>query len=113
MKIFLAATTIVAGLATMAAAGAAHAALITINSTAPTWSNIVGGANRSLNVSNGQYQDVRWGVPDSFFGSRSGLGFNPSSPPLATVTTGTSFLLGTLRTTTTRSTQARPRAPSN
>lgn len=92
MKTFLAVTTIIAG---FALAGAAQAALITINSTTPAWSNIVGGANTSLNVDNGEFLDVRWGVSQG--SGRSGLGFDPSAPPAVAVTTGTSFLLGTLR----------------
>lgn len=93
MKAFLTVTTIVAGLAAMA--GAADAALITINSTAPTWSNIVGGTNTSLNVSNGTYTDARWGISQG--SGRSGLGFDPASPPGISVQTGVNFLLGTLQ----------------
>ncbi len=92
MKSFLAVTTIVAG---FAVAGAAHAALITINSTTPTWSNIVGGTNTALNLTNGNFLDARWG--ESQGSGRSGLGFDPASPPGVSVMSGTTLLLGTLQ----------------
>lgn len=90
---FLVATTAL----TLMAAGAAQA--VTINSTAPTWTNLVGGANTSLNTTNGTFTDVRWGVPAYGGGqnARSGLGFDPASPPALNIPVNTNFLLGTLQ----------------
>jgi hypothetical protein len=73
------------------------ASAITITSTVPTWSNVVGGFNNQLNVTNGDYKDVRWGQPTTFSG-QSGLGFDPSNPPSsANYLPNTTFRLGTLQ----------------
>ncbi|WP_334189123.1 THxN family PEP-CTERM protein [Noviherbaspirillum sp.] len=75
----------------------AGAATIQITQTVPVWSNAVGGSDINYNNNNGQYVDVRWGDPASFFGSQSGLGFNPANPPAGTYTSDTTFKLGDLR----------------
>lgn len=79
--------------------GATTAQAVTITATTPTWTNIVGGTNTSLNVANGAYTDARWGDPTTGGGAnkRSGLGFDPAAAPSFTVPTDTFFLLGTLQ----------------
>jgi hypothetical protein len=79
--------------------GVASAASVTISSTAPSWSNVAGGSGVNTGTSgsgNGTVYQVHWGQPASFGGDQSGLGFNPSNPPAATVNTDTIFQLGTL-----------------
>ncbi|MBS7812014.1 THxN family PEP-CTERM protein [Roseococcus pinisoli] len=74
----------------------ASAASVTINATAPSWSNVVGGTNVNTGTSgtgNNTVTQVHWGSPSN---SQSGLGFNPANPPAAVVNTDTTFLLGTL-----------------
>ncbi|TCI00756.1 PEP-CTERM sorting domain-containing protein [Roseococcus sp. SYP-B2431] len=86
-------------LAAIFGAGSASAASVTITATAPSWSNVVGGTNIDFDTSgtgNSRVTQVFWGQPASWFGDQSGLGFNPSNPPSATVQTDTVFQLGTL-----------------
>jgi hypothetical protein len=92
MKKLLATTAIVLGLAALADGAQA----VTITSTVPTWSNMVGGSNTSLNTTNGTFTDARWGEP-IVDNNRSGLGFDPASPPTATIVPNTPFLLGLLQ----------------
>ncbi|WP_421994101.1 THxN family PEP-CTERM protein [Roseococcus sp.] len=85
-------------LAVVFGSGAASAAPVTITATTPTWSNVVGGSDINFGTSgsgNNTVTQVFWGDPASS-GGQSGLGFNPSNPPSATVQTDTTFLLGTL-----------------
>src|SRR5262245_55198627 len=91
MRKTLGAAAVVAAILVPAVSGAVT---ITINNTVPTWSNVVGGANVTTNVANGDFTDVRWGTPS---GANSGLGFDPVNPPATTVADNTNFLLGTLR----------------
>jgi hypothetical protein len=79
------------------AASSSLANAIPITQTSPTWSNAVGGTNISYNSSNGPYTDVRWGQPASFFGQKSGLGFDPSNPPSSNPSVNSIFQLGNLR----------------
>ena len=79
--------------APLLAFGSAQA--VTINSTTPTWTNLVGGSNTQINVHDGNFLDVRWGVPMEW--QRSGLGFDPASPPAVNEPINTPFLLGTLQ----------------
>lgn len=83
----------------LALGGATAAQAVTIKATTPTWTNIVGGTNTSLNVANGSFTDARWGNPADGGGAnkRSGLGFDPASPPSINVPADTVFLLGTLQ----------------
>jgi hypothetical protein len=81
-------------LATLAFTGTASA--VTINSTTPTWSNLVGGSGTSINVTNGNFLDVRWGVPAGNT-PNSGLGFDPFAPPAVNEPINSPFLLGTLQ----------------
>lgn len=83
--------------ALLALAGSASAASITIESTTALWSAPAGGSAVQLNVTNGDFIDLRWGTPMTPGGNRSGLGFDPAIPPSLTVTDNTTFLLGTLR----------------
>jgi hypothetical protein len=89
-KFLLATTFAIAGLATLA--GSAQALVIT--TTTATWSALVGGANTTINTSNGAYTDVRWGDQGST-NNKSGLGFDPNAP--VTISTNINFLLGTLK----------------
>lgn len=89
-KLLLATTFAIAGLATLA--GNAQALVIT--TTTATWSGLVGGANTSINTTNGLYTDVRWGDQGSA-NNKSGLGFDPNAP--VTININTEFLLGTLK----------------
>lgn len=79
--------------------GATTVQAVTITATTPTWTNIVGGTNTSLNVANGDYTDARWGDPatGNSPNKRSGLGFDPASAPSVTVPADTIFLLGMLQ----------------
>ncbi len=79
--------------APLLAFGSAQA--VTINSTTPTWTHLVGGSNTQINVHDGNFLDVRWGVPMEW--QRSGLGFDPASPPAVNEPINTPFLLGTLQ----------------
>lgn len=79
--------------APLLAFGSAQA--VTINSTTPTWTHLVGGSNTQTNVHDGNFLDVRWGVPMEW--RRSGLGFDPASPPAVNEPINTPFLLGTLQ----------------
>lgn len=88
VKHLLAAAAIALRLATLT--GNAHA--INITSTTPTWSNLIGGHNTTLNSVNGLYTDVRWG---GVTGAKSGLGFDPNAP--LSITANVTFLLGTLQ----------------
>lgn len=92
VKHYLAISAIALGLA--ASASGAHA--VTITATVPTWTNMVGGSNTLLNSTNGAFTDARWGVPSGGT-SRSGLGFDPASPPSTTIVPNVTFLLGTLQ----------------
>ena len=83
-------------LASVAVASNANAAVITINSTTPTWSNAVGGSGVMLNAQEGAYTTTRWGTPVGGI-NKSGLGFDPANPPSSAVVTDTNFLLGTLQ----------------
>lgn len=71
----------------------AAADLITINATTADWSNTIGGTNINEFTAGGVRQ-VRWG--SNIGNGQSGLGFDPAHPPSATVSTDTTFLLGTL-----------------
>lgn len=76
----------------------ASAASVTINATAPSWSNAVGGTDINTGTSgsgNSTVFQVHWGEPAGS-GGQSGLGFNPANPPSSVVQTDTNFLLGTL-----------------
>ncbi len=91
-------TLLAGGLLALAMAGPAGA--VVINSTVPTWSDIVGGSSTVLNSTNGAFTGVRWGAPAGGGNStdqKSGLGFDPVSPPNATIPVNTNFLLGTLQ----------------
>jgi len=87
--VVLAAATVLAAVTPIAHAD------VTITSTTPTWSNVVGGSNILLNSPNGGFTDVRWGVPAST--DQSGLGFDPANPPPVAIPINTLFLLGDLR----------------
>ncbi|MDB5413077.1 MAG: hypothetical protein JWR10_1412 [Rubritepida sp.] len=69
---------------------------ITINSTTPSWSNVVGGSGVNFDTSGGGNNTVTQVFWGSTNGDQSGLGFNPANPPAITYQTGTTFLLGTL-----------------
>jgi len=79
----------------LALALASPAGAVVINSTSPTWLNMVGGSGQVLNQANGAFTDARWGTPAS--GQKSGLGFDPANPPSQTIPVNTNFLLGTLQ----------------
>lgn len=83
----------------LALGGATAAQAVTITAVKPTWTNIAGGENTSLNVANGGFTDARWGNPADGGGAnkRSGLGFDPATPPSVTVPADTLFLLSTLQ----------------
>jgi hypothetical protein len=84
--------------ATMMVPNTASADAITVNSTTPTWSTVVGGSNIGLNLTNGAFTDVRWGTTSPQTpANQSGLGFDPINPPAAVYSSGSSFLLGNLQ----------------
>ncbi|MDB5416469.1 MAG: conserved repeat domain, partial [Rubritepida sp.] len=98
-NLLAAASTAALTLAVVFAPQQASAAAITINSTAPSWTNVVGGTNVNTDTAFGgpnTVTQVFWGTPAEIRGDQSGLGFNPSNSPAITYQTGTSFLLGTL-----------------
>lgn len=82
-------------IAVTAAAVPTLASAIIINSTAPTWSNAVGGSNLIYNSVNGTFTDVRWG--NNLGSGQSGLGFDPTNPPPVDYPVNANFLLGELR----------------
>ncbi|WP_421992353.1 THxN family PEP-CTERM protein [Roseococcus sp.] len=98
MNVFGAASAAALSLAVIFGSGAASAAPVTITATAPSWSNVAGGSNIDFDTASGGNNTVTqvfWGNPTTNAG-QSGLGFDPSNPPSATVQTDTTFLLGTL-----------------
>lgn len=81
----------------LVAASATTAQAVVINSTVPTWTDVVGGSNINKNTTGGgnnTYTNVLWGV--STGSGQSGLGFNPTNPPPVNEPINTPFLLGTL-----------------